>query len=129
MRTTLGMQNDALSVKTFSLAKRAVKLYQFLAKHKSEFILSKQAVRAGTSPGAMVRESKSAESTADFIHKLSVAQKEITEFCYWIDLLLDTDYTTKEEHASIFADSEEVYKLLTASIKTSKQKLKTQGNK
>jgi four helix bundle protein len=44
-----------------------------------EFVLSKQLFRSGTSVGANIREAINAESTADFIHKLSIAQKECDE--------------------------------------------------
>jgi len=46
--------------------------------------MSKQLLRLGTSAGAMVRESKYAESEANFKHKLSIAQKEINESIYWL---------------------------------------------
>lgn len=39
--------------------------------------MSKQVLRSGTSVGAMVRESEHAESKLDFIHKMTIAQKEI----------------------------------------------------
>ena len=38
----------------------------------------------------MVREAEHAESKADFIHKLAVAQKEINETIYWLELLKET---------------------------------------
>ena len=41
--------------------------------------MSKQILRSGTNPGAMVREAKNAESALDFIHKLAIAQKETGE--------------------------------------------------
>jgi four helix bundle protein len=43
----------------------------------------------------MVREAAHAESKADFKHKLGIAQKEIKESIYWLELLNETDYLTK----------------------------------
>lgn len=54
--------------------------------------MSKQLLRSGTSAGAMVRESKYAESKANFKHKLSTAQNEINESIYWLELLEKADY-------------------------------------
>lgn len=51
-----------------------------------KFGLAKQLFRSGTSIGANVRESQYAESKADFIHKLKIAEKESAESAYWLDL-------------------------------------------
>ena len=83
-------------------------------------MLSKQLLRSGTSIGAMVRESEHAESKVDFVHKLSIAQKEINETLYWLELLFETKYITLKEYESISADAVELIKLLTSSIKTVK---------
>ena len=61
-----------------------IRLYQFLVSEKKGYVMSKQLLRLGTSAGAMVRESKYAESEANFKHKLSIAQKEINESIYWL---------------------------------------------
>ena len=49
----------------------------------------------------MVREAFNAESDKDFIHKLSIGQKEIGETIYWLELLEATDYISNEEFVSI----------------------------
>ncbi len=64
-----------LKEKSFNLALRIVKLYQHLTVVKKEYVLSKQILSSGTNPGSMVRESVNAESTADFMHKLSIGLK------------------------------------------------------
>jgi four helix bundle protein len=50
--------------------------------------MSKQLLKSGTSIGANIRESEFAESKADFIHKLAIAQKETNETIYWLEFLL-----------------------------------------
>ncbi len=81
------MRENVIKNKSFQFAIRIVKLYQFLYNEKKEFILSNQLLRSGTSIGAMVREAEHSESKADFIHKLAIAQKEINETIYWLELL------------------------------------------
>ena len=49
--------------------------------------MSKQFLRSVTSIGANVREAINAQSKADFIHKLSISQKECDETMYWLELL------------------------------------------
>jgi four helix bundle protein len=117
------IKSDPLREKTFKLAIRVVKLYQYLTKEKHEFTMSKQLLRAGTNPGAMVREAANAESGSDFIHKLCVAQKETGETLYWLELLHRTDYLTTNEFDSMNADADKVMKLLRSSILTKKKNL------
>jgi four helix bundle protein len=73
--------------KTFSFAVRIVKLNRYLQEERKEYVMSKQILRCGTSIGANVREAYNGESDADFIHKLSIAQKECSETQYWLELL------------------------------------------
>ncbi len=97
-----------------------VKLFQFLATEKKELVLSKQLLRSGTSIGANIEEANQAESKADFIHKLCIANKEAFETNYWLRLLRDSNILTEKQAESLINDCEEIQKLLTASIKTSK---------
>ena len=85
--------------------------------------MSKQLLRCGTSVGAMVREAEHSESKADFIHKLAIAQKEINETTYWLELLNTTEYISDKEFESINVDAIEILKIITTSIKTAKSKL------
>jgi four helix bundle protein len=117
------MKENIVKNKSFGFAVRIVKLYQFLCEQKKEFVLSKQILRSGTSVGAMVRESEHAQSKADFINKLSVAQKEINETIYWLELLQATDYMDKKQFESLNTDAIELIKLITSSIKTAKKSL------
>ncbi|WP_075601611.1 four helix bundle protein [Saccharicrinis aurantiacus] len=110
--------------KSFSFAIRIVKLYKYLTKEQNEYILSKQILRSGTSVGAMIREAEFAESKADFIHKMAIAQKEINETKYWLDLLKETSYLSEDMYNSINKDATEVISLITKIIITSKANLK-----
>ena len=114
------MKENVVKLKSFDFALRIVKIYQYLVENKREFVLSKQLLRSGTSVGALVRESEHAESKPDFIHKLSIALKEANETEYWIELLYSSNFIDEKSYHSIKKDIEELLKLLTAIIKTSK---------
>jgi four helix bundle protein len=116
------MKESILKTKSFAFAVRIVKMQQYLQKDKKEFILSKQVVRSGTAISALVYEAQYAQSPADFIHKLSISQKEAHETEFWIDLLEATDYINAETKESMKNDLAELQKMLIASIKTSKAK-------
>lgn len=114
------MKENVVKNKSFAFAMRIVKVYQFLCEQKKEFVLSKQLLRSGTSVGAMIREAEHAESKSDFKHKMGIAQKEINESIYWLELLKETDYLNIEQFESINTDAIEIIKLITSIIKTTK---------
>jgi len=114
------MKENILKNKSFGFAVRIVKPYKYLCDEKKEFVLSKQVLRSGTSVGAMVREAEHSESKSDFIHKMAIAQKEINETIYWLELLNATEYLSVEMFNSLNNDAVEIIKMLTSSIKTAK---------
>ena len=81
------MTGNVLHDKSLLFAVRIVNFYKHLSNNKSEFVLSKQILRSGTSIGANIRESKNAESDSDYVHKLSIALKEADETQYWLEVL------------------------------------------
>ena len=116
------MKESLLREKSKAFAIRIIKLYKFLSCDKKEFVLSKQILRSGTSIGANFAEAIYGVSEADFINKLSIAQKEASETIYWLELLYETDFITKEQFDSMLADADELVRLLAASIITMKKK-------
>jgi len=117
------MKENIIKNKSFDFAVRIVKLNQYLCNNKKEFVLSKQLLRSGTSVGAMVREAEHAETKADFKHKMGIAQKEINETLYWLELKA-TDYLTTEQFEDINAHAVEIIKIITTIIKTTKANIK-----
>ena len=114
------MKENAVRDKSFAFALRVVKLAKFLEARKENLYCRSQVLRSGTAIGALVREAEHAESKADFIHKMSIALKEANETLYWLDLLYHGEYIDEQSFQSIGCDSEELVKLLTAIVKTSK---------
>ncbi|ERI63746.1 TIGR02436 family protein [Capnocytophaga sp. oral taxon 863 str. F0517] len=115
-------RKGTLLTKSYNFAVRIVKLSKFL-RENNEYILSNQVLRSGTAIGALVREGTYAQSTADFISKLSIALKEANETDYWISLLYDTNYLDKKIKDSFEKECNELIAILIASIKTTKKHL------
>lgn len=115
------MNETALQKKSKAFAVRIIRMYQYLCEEKHEYVLSKQVLRSGTSIGANVREAKRAQTTPDFYAKLFIALKEAEETEYWLELLVETDYISKELFDSIYEDNEEIIKLLVSSTKSIKE--------
>lgn len=114
------MKEHFLKTKSYAFALRIVKMARFISEEKKEFVLSKQILRSGTSIGANIEEAFQGQSTADFIHKLSIALKESFESNYWLRLLRDSGYLNEKQAESLLADCEELQRVLISSIKTSK---------
>ena len=121
--------DSALKEKSYSFAIRVINMSQYLISNKKEYILSKQFLRSGTAIGALIAESRRAESTVDFIHKLNLALKEADETLYWISLLKDTTFIDEKMYASMSRDVKELIAMLVSSIKTSKIKLQASSKR
>jgi four helix bundle protein len=115
------MQNgnvmEELSIK---FALRIIKLYKYLVEEKKEYIMSKQVYRSGTSIGANIAESKTAQSDTDFVSKLSIALKEANETKYWLVLLHESDTISDDEYNSIENDINTIIGSLIIIIKKKK---------
>ena len=117
------MDKSITHIKTKAFAVRIIRFYKYLAEEKHEYVLAKQILRSGTSIGANVRESYSAQSRADFINKLNIALKEADETLYWLEIFLESQIITQSEFDSLFTDLKEICALLASSIKTTKNNL------
>lgn len=94
---------------------------------RKEYVLSKQLLRSGTSIGAMIREAEHAQSKLDFIHKLSIAQKECNEVLYWIDFLNQSEFLDQRYFEELKILGIELMKLLTSILRSSKRNLQTKN--
>ena len=115
------MSGNVVAEKSLEFAVRVVKLYQYLQRDKTEYVMSKQLLRSGTSIGANIWEGKEGYTKKEFAAKMGIALKEASETEYWIELLYRTKYLTKDQYESIRADCVELLKLLTSIINTAKQ--------
>ena len=113
--------NSPLTKKSYLFGVRIVKMVKYIKCTPKEYGMLNQVFRSGTAIGALVSEAAYAQSSADFINKLSVALKECNETLYWLNILKDTEYINEKEYDSMSTDCEELLALLISSIKTTKQ--------
>jgi len=83
--------------------------------------IERQLVRAATGGGSNYEEARGAESRADFVHKLGLANKEMREALYWLRLAVDAELLDPVCAASLVSEADELIAILTTSIKTAKQ--------
>lgn len=112
--------DNVLLRKSYAFAVRIVRPSQFLIREKQAYQLANQIRRSGTSIGANAEEVVGGQSRKDFIAKCSIAYKEARETHYWLRLLRDTDYIDSQQAQSLLTDCEELLKILTAIIRSSK---------
>jgi four helix bundle protein len=117
------MRNDRQNVivqKTIQFSLTIIKYCEVLEQNR-KYVIAKQLLRSGTSIGANVFEAQNAESKADFIHKMKIAAKEASETLYWLTLCEKSE-NYHFEH-KLKADMEEVIKILSRIISTTKAKI------
>ena len=136
-KTTANMQDLS-----YDSACRIVRLYQYLTNqnqsslitnheslnHESEYVISKQIYRSGTSIGANTREAQHAQSDPDFYSKMSIAFKEADETSYWLNLLHDNGYLNDGQFTSLDNDITRIIKLLTSITKSTRQRIASAKN-
>lgn len=115
-------KDNVIQQKSFAFAIRIVNAYKYLCNEKKEFVLSKQLLRCGTSIGANVEEAIGGQSEKDFFAKLTIAYKEARETKYWIRLLAETDYLSKEHTNNLLNDIDEILKIIGSIQKTIKSR-------
>ena len=114
-------RENPLMKKSYDFALETVRLYKTIVSSKREYVLSKQMLRSGTSIGANISEANGAISTADFSTKISIAYKESLEVKYWLALLKDSDYISKEIAKSLISKADELSKIMFSILKTTKR--------
>ena len=124
-------QNAGIHELSYDFGCRITRLFQYLTEDSEckEYVISKQIYRSGTSVGANVRESKHAQSDADFLSKMSIAYKEADETDYWMNLLHDNGYLNDDQFQSLAHDCDRILKVLTSIVKTMKEKIESKSKK
>ena len=111
--------------KSYIFAKDRVLLQKRLASGK-EFVISKQVMKSGTSIGANIEEAHQSQSRKDFLSKMQIALKEAYETRYWIRLLGDTGYISKDSATSYIEGVTEIIKILAVIVSRTRNNLKDQ---
>ncbi len=110
-------KKNVILEKSFDFALNIIAYSELLEKNR-KYVIAKQVLRSGTSIGANIREAQSAESRADFIHKLKIADKEANETEYSLQLC---KYAKSYPDPQEIGDSLlEIKKLLSRIISTSR---------
>ena len=81
-------KGDDIQERLIQFAARIIKLCNDLPPTPAGKLVTRQLLRSGAAPAAHHAEARSAESTADFIHKLKISVKELNETDVWLRITI-----------------------------------------
>ena len=114
----------SITDRAFDFAVRITKLCTFLDKQAgTPRLIAAQLFRSGTSIGANLEESQSAQSSKDFISKQEISLKEAKETRYWLRLAIKSEILPESKISSLLDECEQLIKIIAKSIVTSKSNL------
>jgi four helix bundle protein len=116
------MKGDNIAKRLLLFAANVVKLCRQFPDDSASKHIARQLVRAATGGGANYEEARGAESLADFIHKLGIANKEIRESLYWLQLTRESAVIANARLDALTREADELVAILTSSIITAKQR-------
>ncbi len=105
--------------KIFALA--IIKLVSELPKTTAGFELGKQVLRSATSVGANYRSSQRGRSRAEFISKLSIVQEEADETVFWLELIQESELSSKDTTAALLKEADELTAIFTTMVINAKK--------
>ncbi len=111
-------RGDDIQERLIDFAVSIIGLSSALPKTKEGRHVAGQVLRSGTAPAPNYGEARGAESLNDFVHKLSIALKELNETDIWLAIILKAGMLTNRDVDPIKNEGEELGKILGASIKT-----------
>ena len=112
------MTPDALSERLWRFAARVGKVVDALPDSRLGRHVAGQLVRCGTSSAPNYDEARGAESRADFIHKVRIALKEMSETCGWLRFIVIAELLPENKVAPLYGEGSELTAILAKSVKT-----------
>lgn len=112
------MNPDDLAERLLEFAARIGKVVDALPGTRLGRHIAGQLIRCGTAPAPNYEEGRAAESRADFIHKLSIALKELRESRYWLRLIVKSELLTERKMSGVLDEATQLCRILGKSIAT-----------
>src|SRR5437762_8302316 len=109
-----------LKVRTKCFAVGIIHLYRRLPRSQEAQIIGKQVLRSSTSVGANYRAACRSRSRAEFISKISIVLEEADETVFWLELLLQSEMSSKIRIEGMLAEANELTSIFVSSLRTSK---------
>lgn len=121
-----GMKGDNIAHRLLVFASRVVRLGRGSQGDAATRHVMHQLVRAATGGGSNYEEARGVESRADFVHKTSVAAKEVREALYWLKLVQQAELSDKDV-AQLIKEADELVAILSSSVRTARRQEPTRA--
>ena len=103
-----------LEKRTKRFAIKIIQLSSSLPNTPEANVVRYQLTKSGTSVGANYREANRARSRADFKNKIKICESEASETQYWIEIVLEIGWLTRERLKSDHEECSELLAIFTA---------------
>ena len=111
-----------LEDRLIDFAVRIIRMSESLPRTKVANHTSGQLIRCGTSPAPNYGEAQSAESRADFIHKMKVCLKELRETRVWLLMIVRAKLIKPVSKLnSLIQENNELISIFVTSVRTVKK--------
>ncbi len=116
------MKGDDIAARFEAFAAAVIALARRLPQDKAGRIMEDEVIRSATGGGSNYDEGRSAQSRADFVHKISVAAKETREASYWLGVIAHAEPPLRDEALTLKREATELTAILMSSAKTAKRR-------
>jgi len=112
------MDNNAFSKelekRTRKFAVQIIRLSIKLPHIVESNVVRNQITKCGTSVGANYREANRSRSKADFKNKIAICESEASETRYWIEVIVDIEWLSREQVKAEYDECGELLAIFTS---------------
>ena len=108
------MDKQELERRTKKFAVSVIKFVGGFNSSASGRVVGHQLLKSGTSIGANYREANRSVSRREFVHKITIAEKEASETVYWLEICSETSLGNKDNCIQLEAEANELLAIFTS---------------
>jgi four helix bundle protein len=123
------MKGDDIANRLLDLAVASLRLAVELDNSAVGKHIARQLIRCATSGGANYEEGRSAESSADFVHKVAIAAKEVGETVYWLKIASRAGFSPTDDLIGWTEEGRQLVRILAACVRTAKGRACSTGER
>lgn len=116
------MTSEQLKQRTKQFSLLILELVDKLPNSIATRVVANQIAKSGTSVGANYRAVCRARSDKEFISKMEIVLEESDETLFWLEIIKDKNWISKDTVESIWKEGNELTAIFVSSLKTVKSK-------
>jgi four helix bundle protein len=115
------MDRFDMNKRTMKMALEVIKLTKLFPLSQESKVITYQIIKSATSTAANYRSAGRGKSAKDFIAKLGIAEEEVDETIFWLDMIIEAGLASSEVTGSIKKEASEILAIIVSSIKTARK--------